>query len=96
MVVGFVNSGIMSLRQAVGVIMGANIGTTMTSWIFSMTGIQSESFWVRMLKPSSFAPIVAMIGIIYATFLIGLGVIGVLAIVLRVLLELIKEQANEK
>ena len=64
MVVGFVNSGIMSLRQAVGVIMGANIGTTMTSWIFSMTGIQSESIWVRMLKPSSFAPIVAMIGII--------------------------------
>lgn len=64
MVVGFVNSGIMTLKQAVGVIMGANIGTTMTSWIFSMTGIESDSIWVKMLKPTSFAPIVAMIGII--------------------------------
>ncbi len=64
MVVGFVNSGIMTLKQAVGVIMGANIGTTMTSWIFSMAGIESDTFWVKMLKPTSFAPIVAMIGII--------------------------------
>lgn len=64
MVVGFVNSGIMKLSQAIGVIMGANIGTTVTSWILSLTGIQGESIFVRLLKPSSFTPILAAIGII--------------------------------
>lgn len=63
MVVGFVNAGIMTLHQAVGIIMGANIGTTVTSWILSLSGIESSNFLVRMLKPSSFAPILAMIGI---------------------------------
>lgn len=68
MVVGFVNSGIMKLKQAVGVIFGANIGTTLTAWIFSLSGIDSGSFWIKMLKPSSFAPIVAVIGIILILF----------------------------
>ena len=63
MVVGFVNSGIMKLSQAVGIIMGANIGTTVTSWILSLTGIESENFFIQLLKPSSFAPILALIGI---------------------------------
>ena len=63
MVVGFVNSGIMKLSQAVGIIMGANVGTTVTSWILSLTGIESESFFIQLLKPSSFAPILALIGI---------------------------------
>lgn len=64
MVVGFVNSGIMKLSQAVGIIMGANVGTTITSWILSLTGIESSNFFVRLLKPSSFAPVLALIGII--------------------------------
>ncbi len=64
MVVGFVNSGIMKLSQAVGIIMGANIGTTVTSWLLSLTGIESSNVFLRMLKPSSFAPILALIGII--------------------------------
>ena len=64
MVVGFVNSGIMKLSQAVGIIMGANIGTTVTSWLLSLTGIEGGSFFVQMLKPSSFSPILAIIGII--------------------------------
>ena len=64
MVVGFVNSGIMNLNQAVGVIMGANIGTTVTAWILSLTGIQSNNFWVQLIKPSSFTPVLAMIGMI--------------------------------
>ncbi len=64
MVVGFVNSGIMKLSQAIGIIMGANIGTTITSWLLSMTGIEGESFFIQMLKPSSFSPILALIGII--------------------------------
>lgn len=64
MVVGFVNSGIMQLKQAVGIIMGANIGTTVTSWILSLSGISGSSFWVRLLKPSSFAPVLAAIGIV--------------------------------
>lgn len=68
-VVGFVNSGIMKLSQAVGIIMGANIGTTVTSWILSLTGIESSNFWIRMLKPSSFSPILAVIGIILILFL---------------------------
>lgn len=65
MVVGFVNSGIMKLSQAIGIIMGANIGTTMTAWLLSLTGIEGGSFWIQMLKPSSFSPILAMIGIIF-------------------------------
>ncbi len=63
MVVGFVNSGIMKLQQAVGIIMGANIGTTATSWILSLAGIESDSFWIKMLKPSSFSPILAIVGV---------------------------------
>ena len=68
-VVGFVNSGIMKLQQAVGVIMGANIGTTMTSWLLSLTGIESGNFFMNMLKPSSFSPILALIGVIFLQFL---------------------------
>lgn len=64
MVVGFVNSGIMKLSQAVGIIMGANVGTTITSWLLSLTGLQGDSILIRMLKPSSFSPILALIGII--------------------------------
>ena len=63
MVVGFVNSGIMQLSQAVGIIMGANIGTTVTSWMLSLTGI-SGAGWINLLKPSSFSPVLAVIGII--------------------------------
>ena len=69
MVVGFVNSGIMKLSQAVGVIMGANIGTTVTSWILSLTGIQSDNFIIRMFKPTSFSPILAIIGVIFILFI---------------------------
>ena len=69
MVVGFVNSGIMRLSQAVGVIMGANIGTTATSWILSLAGIESENFFIRLLKPTSFAPILALIGIVLLMFI---------------------------
>ena len=69
MVVGFVNSGIMKLSQAVGVIMGANIGTTITSWILSLTGIESSNFFIRLLKPTSFSPILALIGVIFVVFL---------------------------
>lgn len=68
MVVGFVNSGIMKLEQAVGVIMGANVGTTVTSWILSLTGIDSSSFLVQMLKPTSFSPILAIIGVAMLLF----------------------------
>ncbi|MCI9081413.1 MAG: Na/Pi cotransporter family protein [Lachnospiraceae bacterium] len=64
MLVGFVNSGIMKLSQAIGIIMGANIGTTITSWLLSLTGIQSDNLFIKMLKPSSFSPILAIIGII--------------------------------
>lgn len=68
MVVGFVNSGIMKLSQAVGVIMGANIGTTITSWILSLSGIQSDSFFIKMFKPTSFSPILAIIGVAFLLF----------------------------
>lgn len=67
MVVGFVNSGIMKLSQAVGIIMGANVGTTFTAWILSLTGIQGDSILINLLKPSSFSPILALIGIILYT-----------------------------
>ena len=64
MVVGFVNSGIMELHQAIGVIMGSNVGTTVTSWILSLSGLQGDSFLINMLKPTSFSPVLAFIGII--------------------------------
>jgi len=64
MVVGFVNSGIMSLRQAINVIMGANVGTTVTSWLLALTGIESGNLFIKLLKPTSFTPILALIGII--------------------------------
>ena len=68
MVVGFVNSGLMSLRQAINVIMGANIGTTVTAWILSLSGISSDNVFVKLLKPSSFTPILALIGIFLYMF----------------------------
>lgn len=68
MVVGFVNSGLMTLRQAINVIMGANIGTTVTAWILSLTGIDSESLLINLLKPSSFTPVLASVGIIFYMF----------------------------
>ena len=68
MVVGFVNSGLMSLRQAINVIMGANIGTTITSWILSLGGIDGSSILIKLLKPTSFTPILALIGIILYMF----------------------------
>ena len=68
MVVGFVNSGLMNLRQAINVIMGANVGTTVTSWILSLSGISSENVWVSLLKPSSFTPVLALVGIILYMF----------------------------
>ncbi len=64
MVVGFVNSGIMKLSQATGIIMGANVGTTITAWVLSLTGLQGDSVWIRLLKPESFSPVLAMIGVI--------------------------------
>ena len=68
MVVGFVNSGIMKLNQAVSIIMGANIGTTVTSWILSLTGIESDNFWVQLLKPTSFSPVLAFVGVLLFLF----------------------------
>ena len=68
MIVGFVNSGIMQLSQAVGVIMGANIGTTVTSWLLSLAGIESGNFFISLLKPSSFSPVLALIGVILIMF----------------------------
>jgi len=69
MVVGFVNSGLMTLRQSIGVIMGANIGTTVTAWILSLSGIEGSSLLVQMFKPSTFTPILAVIGIVLYLFL---------------------------
>ena len=69
MVVGFVNSGLLSLGQAINVIMGANVGTTVTSWILSLGGIESGNFFVQMLKPTSFTPILALVGIVYYMFI---------------------------
>ena len=68
MVVGFVNSGIMTLKQAIHVIMGANVGTTVTAWILSLAGIQVSSLFIQLLKPYSFTPVLALIGIIYFLF----------------------------
>lgn len=64
MLVGLVNSGIMKLSQAIGVIMGSNIGTTITAWILSLAGIQSDNVWVRLFKPESFTPLLAITGVI--------------------------------
>lgn len=65
MVVGFVNSGLMTLKQSINVIMGANIGTTVTAWILSLSGISSDNFLISLFKPTSFSPILALIGIAY-------------------------------
>ena len=64
MLVGLVNSGVMELGQTIGVIMGSNIGTTLTAWILSLTGIESESVFVNLLKPENFSPVIALVGII--------------------------------
>ena len=63
MVVGFVNSGVMSLRQAIGIIMGANVGTTVTSWLLSLNAIEGDGIFMRLLQPTSFSPILALIGV---------------------------------
>ena len=69
MVVGFVNSGLLNLGQAINVIMGANVGTTVTAWILSLSGIQGDGFLIKMMKPTSFSPILALIGIVYTMFI---------------------------
>ena len=68
MVVGFVNSGLMTLGQSINVIMGANIGTTVTAWILSLAGVSGDNVWVRLLKPASFTPVLALIGIVLYMF----------------------------
>ena len=68
MVVGFVSSGVMSLYQAVGIIMGANVGTTVTAWILSLNGIEGASFVMQLLKPTSFSPVLAVIGVVLFMF----------------------------
>ena len=68
MVVGFVNSGIMKLTQAAGIIMGANVGTTITSWILSLTGIESSNLLLKLCKPEAFTPILALVGVSYIMF----------------------------
>ena len=68
MVVGFVNSGLMTLEQAINVIMGANVGTTVTAWILSLSGVSGESFLIQMLKPTSFSPILALVGVVFYVF----------------------------
>ena len=69
MVVGFVNSGVMKLRHAINVIMGANIGTTVTAWILSLAGIEGDNLFVKLLKPTSFTPVLAVLGIVMTMFL---------------------------
>lgn len=68
MVVGFVNSGIMKLRQAIGIIMGANVGTTITAWILGLSGLEGDSIFIQLLKPTSFSPILALIGVAFIMF----------------------------
>lgn len=68
MVVGFVNSGLMTLSQSIYVIMGANIGTTVTGWILSLAGINGENFFINLLKPSSFTPVLALVGVVFYMF----------------------------
>ena len=67
MLVGLVNSGLMNLSNTVGIIMGSNIGTTIMAWIMSLIGVSSDSFFLQMLKPESFAPLLAFIGILYGS-----------------------------
>lgn len=69
MVVGFVNSGIMKLRQAISIIMGANIGTTITAWVLSLTGVSGDAWYIQLFKPSSFVPVLALVGVIFYVFL---------------------------
>lgn len=69
MVVGFVNSGLMTLKQSIGVIMGANIGTTVTAWILSLGGIDSSNLFMQLLKPTSFTPVLALVGIVLTMFM---------------------------
>ena len=71
MVVGFVNSGIMTLKQAVGVIMGSNLGTTITSWILSLSGLEGDSFLIKLFKPTTLAPVIGTIGIVLFMFTKG-------------------------
>ena len=73
MVVGFVNSGIMTLKQAVGVIMGSNVGTTITSWILSLSGLEGDSFLIKLFKPSTLAPLIGTVGIVLFMFTKGDG-----------------------
>lgn len=68
MVVGFVNSGIMKLAQSISVMMGASIGTTMTAWILSLSGVQGESVWANILKPENFTPVLGFIGVVFIMF----------------------------
>ena len=68
MVVGFINSGIMKLRQGVGIILGANLGTVITSWILSLSGIEGDNVFLKLLKPTSFSAVLALIGIIFHMF----------------------------
>ena len=69
MVVGFVNSSLLSLGQAINVIMGANVGTTVTAWVLSLSGVEGDSLFIQLLKPTSFTPILALIGIVYYMFI---------------------------
>lgn len=71
MVVGFVNSGLLTLSQAINVIMGANVGTTVTAWILSLGSIDGDSLFIQLLKPTSFTPVLALIGVIFYMFLKG-------------------------
>ena len=68
MLVGFVNSGIMKLGQTISIIMGANVGTTVTAWLLSLSGIEGEVLWLKLLKPSSFTPVLAVIGVVITMF----------------------------
>ena len=67
MLVGLVNSGILELGQSIGIIMGSNVGTTLTAWILSLSGIDSDSFWLQLLKPENFSPVIALVGVILRT-----------------------------
>ena len=69
MVVGFVNSGLLSLGQAINVIMGANVGTTATAWILSLSGVEGDSLFIQLLKPTNFTPVLALLGIVYYMFI---------------------------
>ena len=82
MVVGFVNSGIMTLKQAVGVIMGSNVGTTITSWILSLSGLEGDSFLIKLFKPSTLAPLIGTVGIVLFMFTKGDGKKGIGTIML--------------